>query len=752
MSHLTPRPRRAAMVAAATAGLLATALTVSTPAAPQAAPLLSQAVAPVPDVLLGETWLRHHREDLMPYWDMPEALGVPIGNFPSFRGRAGELLPDKTNRGLSTLARQVYGYSLAYLLTGEQRYLTYARAGLDWIEGHARDTEHGGWYSLLDVAGNPVDPTNEKDLFNLASLGLAYGMYFNVTRDPEAESGLLAVRDLIFDRYYDASANRFKDALTYDLSTEVDLGNNGSDITNTLVPGTAIDLAFGPLLSAPARRQQFRDDLRRITDSLITRHKNSTAISPANRWVFWGRSARRNFTAQQTDFGHMIKSYEMIYNADRWYGDHPWSWIDADRTTLLNRAWDDAASRWNDSPNSFVATDVVRDSAWWVHAEADQTLAALDLDGRLTSQIGGLSRLQRSAQTWLDVFVDRVPAYPQREVFTRVARDPALTNLAKSGFGKNMLHAHEHALIMYLHGRALEGLPATLHYAFPADQALSLVAKPYWFDASTQFRQVGGQLSVLPGHVAVNVEFTGITGVVAPPYPAPDDATAPISTASISPVPNAAGWNHDPVSVSVSATDDLVGVKEVHATLLVPGSAPVGWISPGAVFALPPFTDDGQYDVTWFAVDRLGNAEAEHALTVLVDRTAPDLTGMPVQPCELWPPENQIVHVADVSATDELSGVDSVDVLASSSEPGSDDDIVVTGGSVDLRAERDGMSGGRTYTISARATDIAGNVTTVSAVCTVPHDQAVVPTLPPVVPTDLPSEVPTWIPAVSTTP
>ena len=34
-----------------------------------------------------------------------------------------------------------------------------------------------------------------------------------------------------------------------------------------------------------------------------------------------------------------------------------------------------------------------------------------------------------------------------------------------------MLHNNEHALIMYLHGRALEEQPATLYYAFPADQA-----------------------------------------------------------------------------------------------------------------------------------------------------------------------------------------------------------------------------------------------------------------------------------------
>ena len=123
------------------------------------------------------------------------------------------------------------------MLTGEERYLTYAKAGLDWINAKAKDRVNGGYFGLLEP-WQPVNPLANKEVFDLASLGLAYGMYFNVTRDPAVEADLLAVRDLIFDKYYDPVGNRIKDALTYDLSTEVDVGNNGGDITNLLVPGT----------------------------------------------------------------------------------------------------------------------------------------------------------------------------------------------------------------------------------------------------------------------------------------------------------------------------------------------------------------------------------------------------------------------------------------------------------------------------------------------------------------------------------
>ena len=129
-------------------------------------------------------------------------------------------------------------------------------------------------------------------------------MYFNVTRDPAAEADLLAVRDLIFDKYYDAAQNRMKDSLTYDLATEVDTGGNGGDITNLLVPGTAISLPNAALLSDPARRAQFKSDLRLLTEILIARHKNTTATNPANRFWFWGRTARFGmFNSARTDFG-----------------------------------------------------------------------------------------------------------------------------------------------------------------------------------------------------------------------------------------------------------------------------------------------------------------------------------------------------------------------------------------------------------------------------------------------------------------
>lgn len=674
------------------------------------------AAVAVPDVLTGEAWLRHYRQDLLPYWDMPAALGDPMGNFPSFRGRNGEVLPDNTVRNLSTFARQVYGYALSFQLTGDDRFLTYAKAGIDWIDTHARDQVYGGYFGQLDLNGDAVDPLADKDLFDLASLGLAYGMYYNVTRDPAAEDELLAVRDLIFDKYYDAATHRMKDSLTYDLAAEVDTGGNGEDITDLLVPLTAVTLPNVALLSDADRRTQFSADARELVEILIARHKNNAATNANNRFWFWGRGARvGNFNALQTDFGHNLKTYAAIYNANNLLPDRPWDGLRADRDRLLTRAWDDVASRWNQQLKNFAAGNVEPDSASWMHDEADQLLATIDLYEGPTHT----AQLARSVQTFLDVYVDRDPAYPAREVFARVERTGLETDLRKT----TMLHNVEHATIGYLSGQALAGSPATLSYAFPADQALTAVATPYWFTAAAETRTVTRDVTTLPGRKVVEVSFTGIGQAARAPYPAPVDTAPPTTAVTTSPDPNQAGWSTAPVTLDLTATDDIVGVKEIHVQLhdragLTPDHAV---IEPGA-HATVALATEGDYAVTYFAVDLLGNREPSRTILLGVDDTPPTVAGLPVEPCVIWPPNGRMVTVADAVGADVLSGLAGL-VVGVTADEAMAGDVLVDDGTVQVRATREGKGDGRVYTLTATVTDVAGNTAVEVGTCTVPHDQ-----------------------------
>ena len=89
-----------------------------------------------------------------------------------------------------------------------------------------------------------------------------------------------------------------------------------------------------------------------------------------------------------------------------------------------------------------------------------------------------------------------------------------------------------------------------------------------------------------------------------------------------------------------------------------------------------------------------------------------------------------MVQVATVTVADPLSGVAAFSLTGTSSElPDSGEtDIVITGSGVQLRvvqlrAERSGQGSGRIYTLTATATDVAGNSASATARCIVPHNQ-----------------------------
>jgi hypothetical protein len=140
-----------------------------------------------------------------------------------------------------------------------------------------------------------------------------------------------------------------------------------------------------------------------------------------------------------------------------------------------------------------------------------------------------------------------------------------------------------------------------------------------------------------------------------------------------------------------------------------------------------PFTvtGDGDHALQYRSVDTLGHTEPINTLSFKIDATAPVLEGMPGS-CVIWPPKDNMVTVAAIAASDSLSGVAPASLVISvdSNEPLTPTDVIINGGTVQVRANRRGSGEGRIYTIAAEATDLAGNTATAASTCLVPHDQS----------------------------
>ena len=102
-----------------------------------------------------------------------------------------------------------------------------------------------------------------------------------------------------------------------------------------------------------------------------------------------------------------------------------------------------------------------------------------------------------------------------------------------------------------------------------------------------------------------------------------------ITSAALSPMPNGAGWNGTPVTITFTSTDNEpggTGVKEIHFTLSgAQNSSSVASVSKTSV----TISAQGITVVTFFAIDNAGNQESPKALTVQIDLTPPSISAPP---------------------------------------------------------------------------------------------------------------------------
>ncbi|TBR18801.1 hypothetical protein EPO66_01145 [bacterium] len=182
------------------------------------------------------------------------------------------------------------------------------------------------------------------------------------------------------------------------------------------------------------------------------------------------------------------------------------------------------------------------------------------------------------------------------------------------------------------------------------------------------------------------------------------DKTPPILTPSVSPKPNASGWNNTDVTITFNAIDKLSGVKNATSPVTI-------------------ITEGTNQLVTGEAIDIADN-KSSTSVSLNIDKTPPKVT-LTATPNILWSPDNKMVDVViKGEATDSLSGIDSLTFKVTDEYGKVQPTLTGFNSTIKLEASRNGDDkDGRTYTITATAKDKAGNESMATAIVTVPHDQ-----------------------------
>ena len=410
--------------------------------------------APPPGLPRGDAWIAHLERDLKPFWTMPDALGDPVGNFPTFRchdGRrfdraanpcpeileAGAWISDNVDREfLRMQSRQTYFYGVAYHLTGDARMLELARAGAAWI----RQQPYGADATTQDLA--------------YAQLGPA--MLYYLTRDAEVLDDILRRKKHIFRTFDDGAGlllwvKEGEDSKRRELVSQLDQIN-------------AYMLLLAPILPEP-HRTEWKRDLVRLTEGMLAHYWEEEA------GMFRGTIHDRTEPlpgSRHTDFGHTIKALWMIERVGRITGRADFvAFARKNAPRVLSRAWMQDQGCWATGIRADGSLD--RTLVWWSFAELDQMTATLAL-----SDAGAARDLPAAYRCWMERMVDR----EHHEVWGFVDPDDPSRHFAKAHLWKNGYHSAEHALVAYLSAQELHGEPAALWFAFDATPS---AVRPYVF-------------------------------------------------------------------------------------------------------------------------------------------------------------------------------------------------------------------------------------------------------------------------------
>lgn len=433
---------------------------------------------------VGDWWLSHAVGDLMPFWIHPDALGAPLGAFPSTRcddgtkidyakpcpeiARNGWLMYDR-QRYLVALSRQVYGYGVLFHLTGDPQFLTYMKAGVDYIRANVIDREGGGMRLTQNAETGEWGPARElRDTQQLAYGLLGMSFYYYLTRDPEVLPDILAAKDYIYQNYWNGPGGY----LQWTLADNGDQPATLRQLTAQLDQMNAYLVMLAPILPEPYG-EDFKFILKNLSQVMIGQF-----YSPTENVFFLSVNKPEDLDLNKTgttDFGHTIKAMWMIRNTGLLTGDQDLvKFAEDNGRRVLERAYLENSGSWASAPLAGGRTDV--NKSWWIYAELDQFAGSLAM-----TDIMAAKYLPRTHDYWFRYFVDR----QYGEVWTGV---DGITNLPqrdspKAWPWKNAYHSFEHAMVGYITSQQIHGQPVTLYYAFQNFDE-NTVVRPYYFTAN----------------------------------------------------------------------------------------------------------------------------------------------------------------------------------------------------------------------------------------------------------------------------
>ena len=427
-------------------------------------------------LIQGEFWKKQALEEIIVPWSQ-NAIDKEHGAYHSFLER--DWTPFNENHKFpGMIARHLFSYAVAYMLSGEEKYRLQANETYDYLISKGWDAQHGGWYNELDRKGAVVDATKDLFMQTYAITGLT--MYYLMNRDEEVKRYIDRSIELLEEYAWDKQGGGFASALNQDLSVK----NYEKAFSPQLAPLSGYLL----YLYTATRDAQYLEMSERILQTVL-----DNMTHQASGWVMERYDRDWQPIAGKNDFMNTGHNIEVAWVLMRLYdltGKEDYLRLAREMNTqLLRYSYSPQSGIWYHKVEVADARNHTNDSPWWVQAYGNMFQLYMYHN---SGDLQYLQNFRKGAQFWNRHFMDSTYG----GAFLSVLADGSIDKGQKAVRTKTSYHAMEHGLLNYLYLNIwVNRASVSLHYYINGAECRRLFPLPVEeMDYEIKEVRIGGEL------------------------------------------------------------------------------------------------------------------------------------------------------------------------------------------------------------------------------------------------------------------
>lgn len=399
-------------------------------------------------VLTPEYWKNQALKDLISFWE--QTIDRTNGGFFTDTDETGKP-KDSSNKYTRMNSRIVYGFSAAYMLSGDAKYLEFAKHGMNYLKEYCYDQNNGGWNTTLDEMNEP--DYGDKNLFDETYGSLGPVFYYIATGDKASLDLVSKTHRLMKSKAWDTEFGGYFAWVK----------NDWERATSNKSFNSQIDTFTAYLLYyyLATKDSGLLKDLNELADVVIK-------YMVDKKTGFVGENFGYDWTWLEKDLwaGHNLKTGWVLMRM--YYLTGNTKYLDTAKkisSAQIKYTWDSVNGGWffrflKDDPKSI---DDSKD--WWTQEEGNLLMLYMRHN---TGEKMYLDKFEKSAAFWDKYFIDR----KYGECWQALTKEGLPQNKTKANLYKSAYHSMEQALFAYLYlSLYVNKSEAELYFNLSADTA-----------------------------------------------------------------------------------------------------------------------------------------------------------------------------------------------------------------------------------------------------------------------------------------